>query len=150
MIDTQNLVIEKICLDYEGGMMILKDFGEDLPRSVLEHLEWLDSYLDGSLYTNITVLFVLYILGCIFGATVFWVGLDTLERSKPSNKVDFDSDVRLYMEMASFQALILIVTNAVFVSALVGLGGRFRCTDERWHICCVQIAMSVAATLTVC
>ncbi|TGO20725.1 hypothetical protein BPAE_0270g00070 [Botrytis paeoniae] len=69
--DTQNLVIEEICLDYDAGMMILKDFGEDLPESVLEHLKWLDSYLDRSLYTNITVLFVLYILVCIFGTAVF-------------------------------------------------------------------------------
>ncbi|TGO38394.1 hypothetical protein BHYA_0076g00450 [Botrytis hyacinthi] len=128
--DSQNLVIEKICLDYEGGMMILKDFGENLPESVLERLEWLDSYLDRSLYTNITALFVLYILVCIFGATVWWVGLDTLERSKPSNKVEFRSDMRLYMYMALFQASIIIITNVVFVSALVGLGDRFRCTEE--------------------
>ncbi|KAF5873232.1 uncharacterized protein Bfra_008512 [Botrytis fragariae] len=128
--DSQDLVTEKICLDYEGGMMILKDFGQDLPESILKHLEWLDSYLDRSLYTNITALFVLYILICIFGTTVFWVGLETLRSSKPSNKVEFESDVKFYMYMASFQATIHIITNAVFVSALVGLGGRFRCTDE--------------------
>ncbi|TGO48725.1 hypothetical protein BCON_0231g00070 [Botryotinia convoluta] len=110
--------------------MILKYFGEDLPESVLEHLEWLDSYLDRSLYTNITVLFVLYIIICIFGTSVFWVGLETLESSKPSKKVEFESDVKLYMYMVSFQVIIHITTNTVFVSALVGLRGRFRCTDE--------------------
>ncbi|TGO87633.1 hypothetical protein BPOR_0213g00040 [Botrytis porri] len=73
--DTQNLVIEKICLDYDEGMMILKDFGYDLPVSVSQHLEWL-------------------------------------------------------VTQASFQAILHIITNAVFVSALIGLGGQFRCTDE--------------------
>ncbi|TGO51518.1 hypothetical protein BOTNAR_0353g00100 [Botryotinia narcissicola] len=136
--DSQNLVIEKICLDYEGEMMILKDFGEDLPESVLKRLEWLDSYLDKSLYTNITAIFVLYILICITGATVFWVGLDTLERSKPSNKVEFQSDTRLYMYMSSFQASMHMITNVVFVTAFVGLGDRFRCTDEL----CIQMQRS--------
>ncbi|KAF7952522.1 uncharacterized protein EAE97_002019 [Botrytis byssoidea] len=132
----------------EGEPMILKDFGEDLLEGVLKRLKWLDSYLDKSLYTNITAIFVLYILICITGATVFWVGFDTLERSKPSNKVEFQSDMRLYMYMVSryvfilsiicanlkhsgiIQASMHMVTNVVFVTALVGLRDQFQYTDE--------------------